>query len=190
MWQVIISLVLLLLSIESASALRKVTASRLSKTALYSNQKAWSRIEQNGNLEKLVNEVDDHVKKTWQSGSNLVEKKKRSRFGAIPWWMSEEEKNNPRVLPAYKPHWLEKNTKVDNSWKVADLRVEATRRGLSSEGLKNELIDRINSFAASYSLDSDNFTAPKIRELSSDEDLLYACYPQVYEKELQDVKKK
>jgi hypothetical protein len=35
-----------------------------------------------------------------------------------------------RVLPVYKPWWLTDNIIVDDSWKVADLKVEATRRGI------------------------------------------------------------
>ena len=43
--------------------------------------------------------------------------------------MREEESNNPRILPAYKPWWVSDNTVVDDTWKVADLRIEATKRG-------------------------------------------------------------
>jgi hypothetical protein len=66
--------------------------------------------------------------KDWKSGyvfNKHTQKKRRND----PWWMREEESNNPRILPAYKPWWVTDNVIVDDSWKVADLRVEAAKRG-------------------------------------------------------------
>ena len=66
--------------------------------------------------------------KDWKSGyvfNRNTQKKRRND----PWWMREEESNNPRILPAYKPWWVTDNIVVDDTWKVADLRVEATKRG-------------------------------------------------------------
>lgn len=66
--------------------------------------------------------------KDWKSGyvfNKHTQKKRRND----PWWMREEESNNPRILPAYKPWWVSDNTVVDDTWKVADLRAEATKRG-------------------------------------------------------------
>jgi hypothetical protein len=66
--------------------------------------------------------------KDWKSGyvfNKHTQKKRRND----PWWMREEESNNPRILPAYKPWWVTDNVIVDDSWKVADLRAEAAKRG-------------------------------------------------------------
>lgn len=66
--------------------------------------------------------------KDWKSGyvfNKHTQKKRRND----PWWMREEESNNPRILPAYKPWWVTDNVIVDDTWKVADLRLEATKRG-------------------------------------------------------------
>lgn len=52
---------------------------------------------------------DDNMRKQWKSGYTLVNDKDRSnsrRLRNDPWWMREEEKNNPRILPEYKPSWL------------------------------------------------------------------------------------
>ena len=66
--------------------------------------------------------------KDWKSGyvfNKHTQKKRRND----PWWMREEESNNPRILPAYKPWWVTDNVIVDDTWKVAELRVEAAKRG-------------------------------------------------------------
>ena len=68
--------------------------------------------------------------KDWKSGyvfNKHTQKKRRND----PWWMREEESNNPRILPAYKPWWVTENVIVDDTWKVAELRAEATKRGKS-----------------------------------------------------------
>jgi hypothetical protein len=67
--------------------------------------------------------------KDWKSGyvfNKQTQKKRRND----PWWMREEESNNPRILPAYKPWWVTDNVTVDETWKVADLRAEAIKRGM------------------------------------------------------------
>lgn len=68
--------------------------------------------------------------KDWKSGyvfNKQTQKKRRND----PWWMREEESNNPRILPAYKPWWVTDNVTVDETWKVADLKAEAIKRGVS-----------------------------------------------------------
>ena len=54
------------------------------------------------------------MRSTWKSGYNLVNdrgngRSNNRRLRNDPWWMQEEEKNNPRMLPEYKPTW-----KTDN----------------------------------------------------------------------------
>jgi hypothetical protein len=94
--------------------------------------------------------------------------------------MRADEENNPRMLPKYKPKWLEAPV-VDSTWKVKDLALEATRRGLPSRGKKDELIARINSATSSTVdlLSDDHFTSvvytvPKSTSMPP-------CYPEEYE---------
>jgi hypothetical protein len=101
-----------------------------------------------------------------------------------PWWMREEERNNPRIFSPYKPYWLEAGS-VDGSWKVADLREEAEKRGLDASGLKADLISRINVCVDKFSLSDDAFTVPIFVPVPDSE--LTRCYPEIYEGGMENV---
>jgi hypothetical protein len=105
------------------------------------------------------------------------------RLNGFAWWMSDSEDKNPRVLPPYQPWWLDKNSIVDDSWTAVELREECARRGLDTAGLKVDLIDRINLSYRQYSLSDENFCDPIIIDNVADGSV-YACFPEVYEKEL------
>ncbi|KAJ1410924.1 hypothetical protein B484DRAFT_402786 [Ochromonadaceae sp. CCMP2298] len=124
--------------------------------------------------------------KAWQSGYILNKRNDNSgrRTRNDPWWMREEERNNPRIFPPYQPWWLEARP-VESSWKVADLREVAGKRGLDSTGLKADLIERINLSVASFSLSDDAFTVPIFVPVPDSE--LTRCYPEVYEGGLEAV---
>lgn len=98
--------------------------------------------------------------------------------------MRDEEENNPKILPKYKPSWLEGGKLVNSSWKVADLKAEAALRGLSTSGKKDELIERINAASLSASkidyLSDEHFTAPVYVEPKNGSSRP-SCYPEVYE---------
>ena len=50
----------------------------------------------------------DSARNTWKSGYVLVNdrgNRGNRRLRNDPWWMQEEEKNNPRMLPEYNPVW-------------------------------------------------------------------------------------
>ena len=154
-------------SIQTSSLHRKVQLTRIYSTS--PSSKPSNR--------------NDTFKHNWESGKVFTEGRRRSRERSLPWWMSDEERNHPRILPHYKPWWLEHNCEVNDSWKVADLRLEAERRGLSTSGLKKDLIERINISFQQYSISDENFTTPNIIPASAD-DYVYPCYPQAYEAEL------
>jgi hypothetical protein len=155
---------------------------RESSNALYSSNersnepKKWQVGNKGTDMSKSKEDRGAAGDRDWKSGYvfNKNQPKKRRND---PWWMREEESNNPRqvyihkhsythtvefkymnicihrhsyiyvckylhinvltqsfihiyrVLPVYKPWWLTDNMIVDDSWKVADLKVEATRRG-------------------------------------------------------------
>ena len=44
----------------------------------------------------------------WNSGAAFSKSPQRKRRND-PWWMREEESNNPRILPPYSPWWLSRN---------------------------------------------------------------------------------
>jgi len=93
--------------------------------------------------------------------------------------MREEEKTNPRVLPIYKPWWLD-NVLVDDSWKVADLRKEAERRGMEAASLKKaELIEVLLKSSTDFDLSEKGFRPPVFHPHGSS--ALPPCYPVVYE---------
>jgi len=119
----------------------------------------------------------DRLVKDWKSGAALRQPRSRRND---PWWMREEEKTNPRVLPIYKPWWLD-NCIVDESWKVPELRKEANRRGMSQASTmkKAELIEALQKSSMEYDLSDKNFRSPEFRQRNSSQ--LPACYPEVYE---------
>lgn len=105
--------------------------------------------------------------------------------------MREEEKTNPRVLPIYKPWWLD-NVFVDESWKVADLRKEAARRGMAgtSSMKKDELIQALQNSSKAFDLSNAGFKSPVFVKARASE--LPACYPDIYEggaKEIEQLRK-
>ena len=52
------------------------------------------------------------MRNKWKSGYVLVNDRKNDRLRNDPWWMREEEKNNPRMLPEYKPFWRINRQKI------------------------------------------------------------------------------
>lgn len=122
--------------------------------------------------------TDDKLVRDWKSGSTFRQPRSRRND---PWWMREEEKTNPRILPIYKPWWLD-NVLVNNSWKVADLRKEAARRGMEqdiSKMKKAELIELLSKSSMEYDLSDRGFRAPVFQKFQQSE--LPPCYPEVYE---------
>lgn len=128
--------------------------------------------------------VDKFLEKSWKSGMQVFTDKNRNqnRHSKSPWWLSEKEEKNPRILPPHRPWWREKNFRIDDSsaWTVVNLQVEAKRRGLASKGTKSELIERINASYLSHRLTDDNFTIPVYLPLPENPN--HRCYPEVYEK--------
>jgi hypothetical protein len=107
--------------------------------------------------------------------------KQNARRGRGPWWLAEEEKNNPRILPEYTPWWKVKNFPVDATWKLLELSTEAKRRGISIAGMKKaEAIERLNEEYRKFSLSDDNFTTPVFL---TPPELSHPCYPEIYMKQ-------
>jgi hypothetical protein len=168
-----------------ASALRPLSSSRgasllgVRRTSRLAAEKAGDK--------PWVKRDDKKLVKDWRSGNDVFkggEKQQQQQPGRSrrndPWWMREDEKTNPRVLPVYKPWWLEK-VPVDDSWKVADLRKEAERRGMeSAAGMKKaEILSALQSSTAAYDLSDSGFRAPTFRAHTPGE--LPSCWPDVYE---------
>jgi SAP domain len=158
-------------------ALRTSVASNPSRSC----SKIWSSRPPQRNSDGPVNNNDQQGgERDWKSG-RIFNKKPQSngRRRNDPWWMREEEMNNPRVLPVYKPWWVE-SVMVDDSWKVADLREEAIRRGLPSKGKKDELITILRESSELYDLSDSGFRAPNFIKLEGQRP---TCYPEVYERD-------
>jgi hypothetical protein len=139
---------------------------------------------------------EEVLEKSWKSGSVLLSSSSTKIRGADaknsksvnrrrrndPWWMSEAESKNPRILPPYKPWWMESQSTVavDETWKLVDLKAEAMRRGWSdTRGNKLQLIDGLNKQLQLYSLHDDNFMQASVIQSSQKE--MNSCYPEVYE---------
>lgn len=144
------------------------------------------RTQSSGNNNRKAAGFRDALNDQWQSGNNVFKNKNNKRGGRRndPWWMRDEEKNNPRILPIYKPWWLVNNVMVDSSWKVADLREEAIRRGITKEEAgalkKGELVETLQDISRKYTLSSDAFTEPLFSEIPATE-ARPSCYPTTYE---------
>ena len=64
----------------------------------------------------------------------------------------DEEKENPRIRPSYRPWWLS-IPRISPDWKVAELRDEMERRQLAHSGMKKaELLAALANSTKLYSL--------------------------------------
>ena len=118
------------------------------------------------------------LEQKWQSGAVFRKNNGRGRNND-PWWMSEDENNNPRILAKYTPWWATKNVLVNNSWKLVDLRKEAARRNMPQTGKKQELIDQLRRSSMTFTLSDEGFISPKYSDEISD--AFPKCYPEAYE---------
>eukprot|EP00600_Ochromonadales_sp_CCMP1393_P002308 CAMPEP_0174981358 /NCGR_PEP_ID=MMETSP0004_2-20121128/15844_1 /TAXON_ID=420556 /ORGANISM="Ochromonas sp., Strain CCMP1393" /LENGTH=197 /DNA_ID=CAMNT_0016233091 /DNA_START=79 /DNA_END=672 /DNA_ORIENTATION=- len=149
-------------------------------TSLAQSKENNTNRQSSGGKHKTSSDRRKYSDSKWKSDYIVSNKRQNyTRRRNDPWWMRDEEKNNPRIFPPYAPKWLEKGNIVDDKWKAADLRAEAEKKGLDSKGLKADLIDRINASANKYSLSDDNFTAPEFIPVPAAE--LCSCFPEVYE---------
>lgn len=122
--------------------------------------------------------------KEWQSGFIFTKNNSRPPGGKRrndPWWMREEEKDNPRMLPFYRPWWLQKDINTIDDMKVNQLKDEAKLRGLDASGLKADLVQRLKESYDKFNLTDDCFTEPIYKK--SDPKALPPCYPDIYENE-------
>jgi hypothetical protein len=119
---------------------------------------------------------NDKGGRSWQSGKIFRDRPQRRRND--PWWMRDEEENNPRILPRYQPWWIGKVVDVDDSWKLPELKEEAKRRGLSAKGKKSELIAAINESSAILSMGDDGMVEGTFVDCKATN---LSCYPVNYE---------
>lgn len=73
----------------------------------------------------------------------------------------DEERNNPRILKPYRPWWRADPTvlQVSSAMKIAQLREEATRRGIHSEHMKKgEILMALKDLVEKYSLSGETTT--------------------------------
>lgn len=125
------------------------------------------------------------VEQAWQSGYTFSKELKPKKAGGWlrnePWWMSEDESRNPRLLPIYKPWWSKRYVKVTSALTLTEMKAKAAERDVSvTGGKKAELLAKLQQQEAMYALTDDNFTPPVfISGVGKD---LGACYPDVYEK--------
>mmetsp|Transcript_27468 Transcript_27468/g.27693 ORF Transcript_27468/g.27693 Transcript_27468/m.27693 type:complete len:197 (+) Transcript_27468:108-698(+) len=118
--------------------------------------------------------------KKWKSGAVFNKDRKRSRNNG-PWWMRDEEKNHPRVLPSYRPWWSDGYVNVDSTWKVDELKKEAKRRGLKTTGLKkSDLTKILQGLSSMYDISDKGFVSPTYTydTMNNSHPL---CYPESYE---------
>eukprot|EP01041_Mallomonas_annulata_P003065 gene3065-6008_t len=123
---------------------------------------------------------NSNQEKAWKSGKIFGKETRRPR-GNEPWWMRDEEKNNPRVLPEYKPWWSAENPIVDSKLKLDELRHEAARRGLPTKGKKDELIHAIEISNRIYDLSDAGFISPSYTFNDIENANTPSCYPDSYE---------
>lgn len=122
-------------------------------------------------------------RKAWKSGRIFSKEPRKSKGSNEPWWMRDEEKNNPRVLPPYKPWWSKRSALVDSSWKVEELKKEAMRRDLYIKGSKkDELISILQESSSRYDISDKGFVSPNYVDKTRT-NAVPTCYPESYENE-------
>ena len=124
---------------------------------------------------------EDRVKRVWNSAKNLIQprKPKPTMRRNDPWWMRDNEKNNPRILPEYRPWWVYSYECVGKSWTLSKLQQTAKYRGVCSDGSKKELLARLRNTESANDLHDRNFYAPSYMDAPLDR--LDGCYPEVYD---------
>jgi len=140
-------------------------------------EKKWTRANEFGGQSMGGGGCDRT--KGWNSRGNM----QRSRRSQDPWWMREEEKNNPRVLPVYKPWWAEDPVEVTDKWSVVDLKSECKRRSLlfPRSVKKGDLLEMLKDSNKKTTLTDEGFLIP-IYKVSLPESEI-SCYPNCYEGE-------
>ena len=97
-------------------------------------------------------DITDSKPKQWNSGYiNRGRKMQRND----PWWMRDEEKNNPRVLPRRIPWWFAEpsSLEIPHTAKIADLKAIADARNINCEGLKkSEMFQKLKTLNDIYTM--------------------------------------
>jgi|EP01040_Poterioochromonas_malhamensis_P006181 hypothetical protein len=145
--------------------------------------KGFSRNSPQGSSKSSKWKNPSMMERNWKSGNLFLQSSGQGRRRAHePWWMREDEANNPDMLPQYRPWWLINNCRVDDSWSLSELVEEAGRRSLDTTGSKAALLSRINESHFKFALLDENFTEPIIVDSAVEGDRALApCYPEVYE---------
>ena len=129
--------------------------------------------------------MEDTLRKTWRTGTTMINtqiQKKPTARRNDPWWMRDEEKNNPRMLPIYRPWWDLGKLASDQRKTIKELQTIAKALGLGISGSKKELTDRIKNLENLYSMDDSNFRSPTYIPWSASNELTQeSCYPDAYE---------
>jgi hypothetical protein len=126
--------------------------------------------------------IQDSLRQTWKTGETLVRTQpnqaRKSRRND-PWWMRDEERLNPAILPAYRPWWAMNYQPVESGMKLNELREIARARGIRADGSKNDLLHRLQQQERLNNLQDSNFRAPEFSDtILSVSD---SCYPESYE---------
>lgn len=112
-----------------------------------------------------------------QAQLNRVDWSPRYRVRDLPWWMTEP--HHPRILPVYRPWWVQPCPTVTKSWSHEALQKEAKRRGVVATGSKEDLVERLNDLKRRYSLEEEgNWTSASLLSPLIPQ---HMCYPEHYE---------
>lgn len=139
-----------------------------------------------GSKTSSVNVVEDTLRRTWKSGDTLVKtqpdaRRRNNIRRNDPWWMRDEEKNNPRILPAYRPWWTNEHREVDSNWQLPELKEVARARGIKVDGSKDDLVRSLKDLENRFDLHDRNFRAPVFVPFADEGATAALCYPAAYE---------
>ncbi len=113
-----------------------------------------------------------------RSGLNKSPSRANTENREVPWWMAEKEKNNPKILPLYRPWWLKKSVFLSDNVSDAQLMTECSRRGIANR-TREDMLCSVAAWNKRCTLSDKGYVTPTFEKENIS--AIPTCYPEAYE---------